>query len=327
MFGHIVAVSDCIYMSEKNNFPRKNHYVPQFYLRGFSQDQENTFRFNKNSNTMEYLPISVVGMQKNLYTFKKKDGTKGTLEKLFSEMEGLAAIAIRKLQNREILTDQQKTDLSYFISCQMVRTPAFQKQMLDAITDLTKKRMVMQMQMTKPEHVQKFFEDKGKIISHEEATEIVKVGSSDDMNKIGFNYPKEYWLKRMLKLAMDIYPVFQICDWEIRHSPTKFGFITSDHPFLLIPGEKPDFFGVGLLTPKVKKILPLTSSMCLIAHEPSENPIMVHKDADKNFFRKINEWTIKNAESYVFSPDAGKVEKMIKLNKKLLYVPKRYSVS
>ena len=312
----------------KQGLPKKNHYVPQFYLRGFSIDEERVFRLDKHSNAIKHLPIKVVGFQKNLYTYQTIDGETKSLEDIFAQMEGLAAHSIKLLRAGKALSPQERADLSYFLGFLMVRTPAFQNKLLSSQEELTEKVMRMRMKMTPPEHIQKFFEERGKTMTKEDAQDMIDFGSDEKRSKLVMKFPQGYWIKQMLQLANDMYPIFEICDWEIKHSPTPFGFLTSDHPFLLIPGEKPDpFDGVGLLTPQAKKVIPLAADICLIAHEPCKKPTIIHAETDKDFFRKVNRWTIKNAEVYVFSPSKGKVEKMVKKNINLLKTPKRYRVS
>ncbi len=315
-------------MVNNQKLPKNNHYVPQFYLRGFSLDSERIFRLDKRENIIKHLPITSVGFEKNLYTYKEKNGTIASLEPVFLQAEGLAASCIRKLKAKENINDQERSDLSFFLSLQMVRTPSFQNNMESAQKELVEKTARMTMRMSRPEHVQRFFQKKGKQMSLKEAENVLDFGSDEKRSSINITYPKEYGIRQMLQLSMDFTPIFQICDWELRHSITPYGFLTSDNPFMLIPGEKPDpFFSIGLLTPKVKKVIPLTSNMCLIAHEPQKNPVIVHNEADKSYFENINKLTIKNAERYVFSPSSGKIEKMIKADKNLLETPKRYSVS
>ncbi len=98
---------------------------------------------------------------------------------------------------------------------------------------------------------------------------------------------------------------------------------------MLIPSEKPSpFYGVGLLTPGVKKTVPLTANMYLVMHEPQRELKLVHTIGDKDFFRRVNEWTMKNAERLVFSPDLSKLEKMLKIKPELAKPRgKRYRVS
>ncbi len=314
-------------MPDIQNLPRNNHFVPRFYLRGFSTDQENIFRLDKTSSEIISLPINRVAVQRNLYTYINTNGEEESLEDVFDQIERLAARVIRKLKNGEQIDQQEKADLSFFLSTKMVRTPAFQTELLASQKEIAERALRMGMRMTPPEHVQEIMRNLGHEITNEEATDVLEFGSDEARSTIQIEFPQEHWIKTMLSLALDICPVFQICNWEIRHSITPFGFLTSDHPFMLIPGEKPDFFGTGLLTPHAKKIIPLAADICLIAHEPQENPILVHTIADKDFFRKINRWVVKNAERYVFTSNAGKIEKIIKLDPTLLIVPKRYSVS
>lgn len=245
-------------MTENQNLPKRNHYVPQFYLRGFSLDGENVFRLDKTTGEIKKLPIPVIGFQKDLYTYTSTNGKKESLEDMFSQMERLAAYAIQKLRNGDQLTGQERADLSMFLSSQMVRTPAFQNQLLSSHEELSTKAMRMGIRMTPPEHLQQILKDHGENVSPDEAADLIDFATNEERSTIRFDYPPGYWIKHMLTLALDLYPVFDICDWEIWHSVTPYGFLTSDHPFMLIPGEKPHpFYGTGLLTPNAKKLFPL----------------------------------------------------------------------
>lgn len=315
-------------MPVTQNLPRRNHYIPQFYLKNFSQDQENIYRLDKFTGEIRLLPIPVVGFQNDLYTYRNNSGEQESLESTFSEIEARATQVIQMLRSGQTIADQDKADLSLFLSCQMVRTPAFQTQLESAHAELHSRIMRMSISMTPPERIQEIMNELGEAISPDQARDAIEFATDVQRSRFNFEFPPEYWIKHMLKLTTDIYPLFYICDWEIRHSVTPFGYLTSDHPFLLIPGEKPHSFdGVGLLTPKAKKVIPLTADICLIAHEPSEDPVILHTVADKDFFRMINQATIRNAERYVFSPSEGKVEKHIKQDNNLLRVPRRYIVT
>ena len=48
-------------MTENQNLPKRNHYAPKSYLRGFSLDGENVFRLDKKTDDIKELPIPVAG--------------------------------------------------------------------------------------------------------------------------------------------------------------------------------------------------------------------------------------------------------------------------
>lgn len=178
--------------------------------------------------------------------------------------------------------------------------------------------------------MKQFFEKRGKHFTDKELDDLIDFATNPERSKFVVKFPPGYWIKQMLKLANDIYVYLAHCEWEIRHAVKKYAYITSDHPVLLIPSEKPHpFYGVGLLTPGVKKTVPLTANMYLIMHEPQKKElVLVHTIGDKDFYRQVNEWTMKNAERFVFSPDLGKLEKMLKTNPELAKPRgKRYRVS
>jgi hypothetical protein len=64
-------------------------------------------------------------------------------------------------------------------------------------------------------------------------------------------------------------------------------------------------------------------------HEPHKEELIIsHTEADKDFFRKANTWTMRNAERFVFSPDLGKIENMVKAMPEITKPRgKRYMVS
>ena len=66
------------------------------------------------------------------------------------------------------------------------------------------------------------------------------------------------------------------------------------------------------------KVIPLTSKICLVIHEPQKDPKTVYTTVDKKLIRKINHWIVKYSERCVYSPDKGKIEKIAKTKKELL---------
>lgn len=48
----------------------KQHYVPQVYLRGFSQDKKRIYRYDLTNESQKLVPISSVCHKKYLYEFK-----------------------------------------------------------------------------------------------------------------------------------------------------------------------------------------------------------------------------------------------------------------
>lgn len=315
--------------------PAKHHYLPQFYLKGFSQDNNKLYVFDKKTtdekSRFRYQTTERIAFENNLYTYRTKDLKKETLEGLFSQIEGMAKTVITKLEKREDIVPMERGHLALFVALLWLRTPTAKSETLGAQEELTEKVIRMRYHFPQQkELMKKFFTERGEKKTEEEIDDLIDFATNPKRSKLVIKFPPEHWIKQMLTLSNDIYVYLAHCEWEIRHAVKKYAYITSDHPVLLIPSEKPDpFFGVGLLTPGVKKTIPLTANMYLIMHEPQkEKLILVHTVGNKDFYNKVNEWTMKNAERFVFSPDLGKLEKMVKMKPELAKPRgKRYRIS
>ena len=314
--------------------PTKHHYLPQFYLKGFSPDKTKLYVFDKKATDekfrFRYQTTKKIAYENNLYTYKTKDLKKETLEDFFSQIEGMAKTVITKLKKMEDITPMERGHLALFIALLWLRTPTSKRETLNAQEELYEKtaRMMHRFPQQK-EKIKKFFESRGKKITNDEIDDLIDFATNPKRSKITLKFPPGYWIKQMLNLANDIYTYLAICDWEIRHSVKQYAYLTSDNPVMLIPSEKPHpFYGVGLLTPGVKKVVPLTANMYLVMHEPKKEPTLLHTVGDKDFYRKMNNWTMRNAERLVFSADVGKLQKIVKTKPGLTQPRgKRYRVS
>lgn len=314
------------------NIPKRHHYIPQFYLKGFSLDRNSLFVLDKvadEDKRIRYQNTESLGFQNNLYTFQAKDRKKDTLEAAFAQMEGLAAEVIRKVENNAELTIQERNDLALFISFLWIRVPNSKKEFQRSTEELYEKTARMSIRMTSRENFRKFFESRGEKMTDEEIDDLRDFGISEKRSAIKVDVPQNYWIKQMLTMGLEISPALEIADWEFKVADRPFAFLTSDNPFLLLP-SKPvhPFEGVGLLTPGAKKVIPITAKICLVIHDPQKDPKTVYTKVDKDMIRKINNWIVKYSERFVFSPDKGKVEKIAKTKKELLKPPPpRFEVS
>ena len=61
---------------QNKNLTKKQHYVPQVYLRGFSPGEEMTYSFNLKTGIPKHkpIPIETVCYEKYLYEIKDSNG-------------------------------------------------------------------------------------------------------------------------------------------------------------------------------------------------------------------------------------------------------------
>ncbi len=301
-----------------DKLPKRHHYIPQFYLKGFSIDEKRLHLFDKKDKDKKtrfrYQSTEKIAFENNLYTFKTKDLKKGTLEQYFSQVEGEANKVIKKLLEKSSINDQDRANLSLFVAFLYLRTPSSKKNLLGVQEKLREKMARMMFSLPKQkERMKQFFKQKGEEKTDKEIDDLIDFAKNPKRSIIKTKFAPEYWIKQMLTLSMKIAPDFEICGWEVKHTVRKFALMTSDDPVMLIPSERSNSpWGIGLRTPGVKKVIPLSSRAVLIIHGPTKVPTLVHTEALKPFSKKVNEWTMRNSERFVFSPDIGKLERIAK---------------
>ena len=109
------------------NNPIKQHYVQKMLLKRFAINNMIYVYDRKNvSNKFKYLNINIVAFKKNLYTYTDDNGrTQYDAEKYFSDIEGLTNDILDKIENKKVISIDEKNTLSFFIAYQILRTPYF----------------------------------------------------------------------------------------------------------------------------------------------------------------------------------------------------------
>lgn len=127
--------------------PIKNqHYVPQSYLKNFSDKKRKLWVFDKFNNKKFQSHISNVASETYFYDFPqdgKKEERDQYIEKFFSELESRSCIFtnhifkkikgvlnlknIEKVYSTEVLTQDQKLDFAYLVAIQALRTKEFRE--------------------------------------------------------------------------------------------------------------------------------------------------------------------------------------------------------
>ncbi|MCJ7667075.1 MAG: DUF4238 domain-containing protein [Anaerolineae bacterium] len=111
----------------------KQHYVPQFYLKRFTQDSEQLFVFDKFTKTSFRTNIGNIAGERCFYDIPPgivaEDVDPQIVEKTFSELETYFSNAVddllRTVDAGKKIDSDQKQDISLLIMIQYFRTPEF----------------------------------------------------------------------------------------------------------------------------------------------------------------------------------------------------------
>lgn len=263
--------------------PIRHHFLPQFYLKNFTDDKGFLFEFDRSTKSFSYKTPHGTGWQRNFYRYRGKDGQTHTdIEtELLREIEDRTKPVIDKINKGLSLDYSDKEVLAVFVAFQHTRVPDFFKgmdEMTQAMVD--------------------------KITEWEFPNE-----------KILVKVPKEHNLKTMMMLAKEIVPIFLVLDWTLLRAPKSTAFITSDSPFFIVPppGRNKNNFherGVGIVTPGAQKCMPLSSSVCIVMGDNGSK--IKEFNVDRKQVRRMNQNIAVFSDNYVISQHKALLERIIK---------------
>ena len=255
------------------------------------------------------------GWQSHYYRYKGKDGKYHTnIEDFFKIIESKTKPIVDKINNKTLINEDEKIILATFISFQYTRVPDFQKKMDESSEKMIKK--ISQMRFSSIEATKKIIEemekkniDTANKVTPKEIFEFVQRGS------YSVKIPRERSIKDMLILGESMFKYFVQMDWLFLYTPKESSFILSDNPFFIIPPDNRDLNnfwdrGVGIITPGARKVMPLSSKVCLIMLDYGNK--IISKNIDGKRVRSINQWTATSSDRFVYAKDKPLLERIIK---------------
>ncbi len=280
--------------------PKKHHYVPEFYLKGFCRDGK-LWVYDRERDVYDHLPPESLGIKKNFYAFTDENGKRDvSAEKELSRVESAAARIISKFEAGQQITLKEKCDLALFVSLMRYRVPDFEQEYEewhDTVLKALHKEMFPSVEAVEGEIARQGKEP------DEDLTRDIFEMVRDERYDVRTNKP--YYIAQMLDLGLKTAEQLANMRWLIVRAPEKAAFITSDDPFLLIPPRSYDPeispYGVGITTPGAHKNVPLTQEIYLCIQD--EGVEMAYWQADRQAMRAINQDTARSHRRFLFGRD------------------------
>ncbi|HWP18767.1 MAG TPA: DUF4238 domain-containing protein [Burkholderiaceae bacterium] len=272
------------------NGPKRQHFLPRFYLEGFCRDGLVAVYDRNNDEVRLQQPVNtaVIG---HFYTLEDTEGRKRfELEAVLCEYEGKAKPAIAKLIACEGLSDQERSDLSIFIALAAMRTP----DMVNSVQSLNG-QMVAHSAKLLFRDVEKVYQDlrADKLEEgtsdeelREQAAFMVDMAQSE---KFVVTTDEKWAVQMTMQMALGAAPYLAGRHWRVVHRERdKHSFVTTDSPVFLntTAPRGPSPYGVGFGSPDAFISFPLDQSCVLQAW--GDDGLLEHKGADGNYIRKAN---------------------------------------
>jgi hypothetical protein len=291
--------------------PIRHHYLPQFYLAGFTE-AGGFWVFDRTKKEIRWQTPINTALQSHYYAVQDKDGHwNSQIEtELLSRVDSDAKPVIAKLDAGELIDTREKEALSIFIGYLLNRVPDFEKG-INTIESYMCKR-VMNMVYSSVERTRAVMERMEKKTGEKldiTPEELIEFHKSDQYEII---IHRNASLKAMLDSSVDLANYFRQMNWAIWHCQGETSFVTSDNPFVLVPppNHHNSFYGVGILTPGAIKIVPLTKRSCLFMTDHGTS--LMHLEASRDTTRGINLTIADNCDRFLIGRDEALVRNLVK---------------
>ncbi|MFH1673684.1 MAG: DUF4238 domain-containing protein [Pseudomonadota bacterium] len=291
--------------------PKRHHYIPQFYLNGFCQNNK-LWVYDRYQNDFRRQTPKNTTLQKHYYSFESKEEKRDTeIEKVLSQIEGFSKPIITKINKREKIDQAEKETLSLFIALQFVRVPDFEKAVNQIAERLIRhtSRFIFADEKRAEEALEQYEEKTGKKaeVSPKELAEFVL---NDEYN---LKCNRDLSLGMMLPLGLRFANYFRQMDWLILYAPRKTSFITSDNPFVLVGPPNHDLsssYGVGFITKGANKVVPLSQFCSLIMGDHGDQTRM--SDCTPQDVRSMNISIALSCDRFLLSRDEALLRSLVK---------------
>jgi len=271
--------------------PRKHHYLPQFYLRGFSANGRSVYQIEKDGLKSYPCSIADAGAIRDYHQLdylEAKDPN--LLEKKLADLEGELSVVLGQVLKAGITSPEIHMPLIGLVSLLRFRVPTF-------------KTFIENFLRSQVRTAGKILESAGELPPPPKGLEdILRIENLD------ISISNWKCLEFMFQMAYEPDLLNLLCSMtpSLFHAPKESFFLTCDHPFVIYhPKATPtDLYGVGPAHKDVEISVPLSSRVLLQLswNTESENQRVASSIEVEEFNRR----TVVMADSFVFAPECSK---------------------
>ena len=280
--------------------PKRHHYLPQFYLEGFSYDGRLVV-FDEPRNRVRVESSLNTAVRGHYYSFVDATGSKvAEVESDLARIESRAKPVFQALSARQALSLQERYYLAVFLGFLACRTPAFERSINETITG--RAEVVLRKNLEQPNADELF------------GTPPAELTALLDSGQFALETHPNDRISQMIDRAPELGKDFFVSDWTVLHTDERNAFVTSDSPFAIVyPDPVPEDAGFqryGIASPEVITSFPLSSRECLLM--AGARGTLTHSPATKGQVRRINLATVVEAEGLVVARDEAHLRSLVR---------------
>lgn len=286
--------------------PKRQHFLPRFYLEGFAADDGCLAVYDRDKNEIRRQQPVNTGVAGHLYTVTDEQGRKRfELEAALSQVEGDAAKHLPTLMTGGTLSADGRAAIAHFLALLSVRTPEFIESIQAMNGGIV--RHVAKLMMSDEASVVRQIKDDPKHAdkSPEELREFA-AGVADFVK--GDDYvvttDREYAVTLALRMADAITPHIYQRQWTVWTAPPRTSFVTADAPVVLTtlgPPSGPRWMGVGFGSADALVIVPLSAAHALTIW--GEGMGTNRLSIDRDLARRVNLDVARRCQRFLLARD------------------------
>jgi hypothetical protein len=215
--------------------PRRHHFVPQFYLRGFTSRQApgQIFVYDKDTGSSLATSVKNAAVKRDYYRLNgviEGDHSPYVLEDAFSQNESKSKHILEKLISRDSLTNDERAEWAVFMALLHLRGPAARMMAAEAIAYASK--TAMDFILAKRDRFEK-------ALDQMRATGMSAASQVSYAQALEFHRGKRYTLEiseestlMSLTAGNQMAEAFYDMKWTVVRCAVGHQFITSDNPVM-----------------------------------------------------------------------------------------------
>jgi hypothetical protein len=286
--------------------PRKHHYVPQFYLAGFTRNDSkdgDVYVLDKEKRTTWKSSPRGSAHKRDFHAIEPEPGGDPmAVEKAIAQLEGQwSSVLAEVIRSKALPVGESFGDLMMFIAFMAVRVMRIRDVLSDFI-DRVSKAEIQLMLATKEgqHHFRETLAKVGQEMSDDEFEQLVSFGQSEAYD---VNFDKTWHVQEMIRMALTLAPLLSLrkwCLWTADEAAPD--LICSNSPVaptwaVQMPGPMSPAFG----TPNTIVSVPLNRRIALLSMIEEQLPALT---LDRNGIAAVNSMTAMYANQlYSSEPD------------------------
>lgn len=276
---------------------KRQHYVPQFLLRGFADDDQKLSVFVRSKGLSFRASPKDVACQRYYNAVKLESGEidTQTIEKELSQIEESGSAAVRALLAGDKPTAQQRKDFALFLTSQDFRSPRRRQQFADMLLGIEHNKFDQDTVKNMESYIRAVTQASDKSDKFDVST--LSDESELKVDEDGTISVSIEATAGALSAARHFAPLVAKMDWHLFRMPRGKSLIISDSPVQLYENPKtlekisgPAYFRQGSYIS-----FPLTPEACFVAsHRTKSNglelpPQFIVKEAKGSYVRFLNQ--------------------------------------